>query len=208
MLDTLKTVVQLQTGVWYQDSCSIEVHNDLKGTKRIGVTSYRTPVYVNRTVLNADLLIGVGGIYPQHTTGFGGGGKLALGVCGRQTIMHLHFKHKSNEGQYATDNDFRKDVCEIAKMIGLNSIVNLHIDAFSRVVNVVFGNHSVYYDDAARFSKRFYTVPSAGDTNSGSGWGHGKNRLGRTSAGHSGKALCGPGNRHGSRVSVRANSMY
>jgi nickel-dependent lactate racemase len=134
-----------------------------QSTRRIGMSSYKTPVFVNRTVLAADLVIGIGGVYPQHTTGFGGGGKLALGICGRKTIMGLHYKHKSMEGRYITDNDFRKDVTEIAKMIGLNSIVNLHINAYSEVVNVVFGDHTVYYEDAARFSKEFYTAPDAGD---------------------------------------------
>jgi len=145
------------------ESCTIIVHDDLTSTRRIGMSSYKTPVFVNRTVLDADLVIGIGGVYPQHTTGFGGGGKLALGVCGRKTIMDLHYKHKSMQGRYITDNDFRKDVTEIAKMIGLNSIVNLHINAYSEVVNAVFGDHTVYYDDAARFSKDFYTAPDAGD---------------------------------------------
>lgn len=143
--------------------CRVEVHDDLSKVKRIGKTSYETPVYVNRTVLDADLVLGVGGVYPQHTTGFGGGGKLALGICGRQTIMGLHYKHKSMEGRYDTDNDFRKDVCEVAAMIGLDSSVTLHIDAFSNVVNVLFGAHAQYYDAAAAFSKDMYTAPVATD---------------------------------------------
>lgn len=145
------------------EHCSVEVHDDLTKTKRVGKTTYKTPVYVNRVVHEADLTIGIGGVYPQYTTGFGGGGKLALGVCGRQTIMGLHFKHKSMEGKYNTDNDFRKDVCEVARIIGLNSIINIHIDAFSEIVNVVFGDHGTYYDDAARFSKEHYTAPIADD---------------------------------------------
>ena len=144
-------------------SCRIDVHDDLKQVKHIGKTSYDTPVFVSRVVLDADLVIGVGGVYPQHTTGFGGGGKLALGVCGRQTIMELHYKHRSMEGRYNTDNDFRKDVCEVARMIRLDSILTLHIDAFSNVVNVQYGDHFEYYDSAAAFSKRFYTAPIAAD---------------------------------------------
>lgn len=142
--------------------CRVEVHDDLKNVKYIGKTSFETPVYVNRNVLNADLVLGVGGVYPQHTTGFGGGGKLALGVCGRQTIMGLHYKHKSMEGRYDTNNDFRKDVCEVARMIGLDSSLTVHIDAFSNVVNVLFGSHADYYDSAAAFSKDNYTAPVAG----------------------------------------------
>lgn len=141
----------------------VEVHDDLHNVKRIGKTSFATPVYVNRNVLNADLVLGIGGVYPQHTTGFGGGGKLALGVCGRQTIMGLHYKHESMQGRYITSNDFRRDVSEIAQLIGLNTILNVHIDAFSNIVNVVLGNPSDYYDAAAAFSHDRYVAPATTD---------------------------------------------
>ena len=150
-------------GEYTYQKCTVILHNDLKGTKKIGVTSYKTPVYINKSVLDADLLIGVGGVYPQHTTGFGGGGKLALGISGRQTIMGLHFKHESMGGKYNTDNNFRKDVTEIAKMIGLDIMLTLHIDAHSRIVRAVFGNHTIFYDEAAKFSKDMYTAPVATD---------------------------------------------
>lgn len=143
------------------DEYQVEVHNDLKGVKRIGKTSYNTPVYVNRTVLDADFLIGIGGVYPQHSTGFGGGGKLALGISGRQTIMGLHFKHESMSGRYITDNDFRKDVCEVARMIGLSNSLTLHIDAHSNVVNALYGDHSEYYEEAAGFSLQRFLAPPA-----------------------------------------------
>ena len=145
------------------ESCEVQVHSDLKAVRKIGVTSFDTPVFVNETILTSDLVIGVGGVYPQHTTGFGGGGKLALGICGRQTIMELHYKHKSMEGRYNTDNDFRRDVCEIASMIGLNAILTLHIDGHSQIVNAVFGHHESFYDDAARFSHDRYVAPAASD---------------------------------------------
>jgi len=157
------TALQAKLGDVAWNSCIIEVHDDLRNVKRIGKTSYGTPVYVSRVVFEADLIIGVGGVYPQHTTGFGGGGKLALGVCGRQTIMELHEKHPSMDGRYDTQNDFRRDVCEVARMIGLESSVTLHIDAFSNVVSAVFGRHEDYYDNAAKFSYEHYLAPPALD---------------------------------------------
>ena len=41
----------------------------------------------------ADWIVGIGGIYPNNTAGFGGGSKLALGVLSRESIKHLHGKH-------------------------------------------------------------------------------------------------------------------
>jgi len=55
-------------------------------------------VLVDREVLAGDPMIGVGGVYPQHSTGFGGGTKLALGVLGKRSIVALHYGHLSMDG--------------------------------------------------------------------------------------------------------------
>jgi nickel-dependent lactate racemase len=141
------------------ERCRIVIHDDLTRTAYVGTTSFGTRAHVNRDVLAADFLVGVGGVYPQHTTGFGGGSKLALGVSARRTIMELHFKHPSMEGTYDTDNDFRRDVTEIARMIGLETLVTLHVDGASNVVRAVSGDHFAYYDEAAAFSRSAYDAP-------------------------------------------------
>lgn len=145
------------------NTCRVIVHNDRKGTKYIGKTSFNTPVYINKELLKADCIIGIGGVYPQHTTGFGGGSKLALGVSGRRTITHLHYSHKSMGGAYDIDNDFRKDVSEIAHMIGLNTMFTLHVDAQLELVNMMAGDHHHYYAQAADFSRVKYAAPIPGD---------------------------------------------
>ena len=139
--------------------CRVIVHSDLRGTKYVGTTSFGTPVYANAELPKADLIIGIGGVYPQHTTGFGGGGKLMLGVLGRKSIRTLHFRHKGVGGTYNIDNDFRKDVTEIARMVGMNTIYTLHINDRSEVVSLLGGDHYSYYPQAAAFSKERYTAP-------------------------------------------------
>jgi len=141
-------------------ACQIIVHNDKKKCRLVGRTSYATPVYVNPAVLDSDLVCGVGGIYPQHTTGFGGGSKLALGVLGRKSIVHLHYgKHKSVAGTYNIENTFRRDLDEIARIIGLSTIFTLHIDGCSQLVNLTCGDHFAYYPEAAAFSRKAYAAP-------------------------------------------------
>lgn len=150
-------------GAPVMESCRVIVHNDLENTKLIGKTSFNTPVYINRELIDADLIIGVGGVYAQHSTGFGGGGKLALGVLGRQSIRHLHFGHGSVGGSYNIDNDFRRDVTEIALMIGLKSIVTVHINARMEIVSLMAGDYTAYYRDAAEFSLERYEAPRPED---------------------------------------------
>lgn len=142
------------------DACRVIVHNYKKNTKYIGKTSFGTPVHVNKKALESDLLCGIGGIYPQHTTGFGGGSKLALGILGRKTIVNLHFGgHGSVGGTYNIDNSFRHDLEEIARMIGLNTIFTLHTNARLEPVKLTCGDHFTYYPDAANFSRTAYDAP-------------------------------------------------
>jgi nickel-dependent lactate racemase len=66
--------------------CRMYLHNCDRDLVRLGRTSFGTPVFVNRYVADSDFLVGIGGIYPNHSAGFGGGTKLALGVLGFRSI--------------------------------------------------------------------------------------------------------------------------
>ena len=77
---------------------------------------------VNKAVADSDFLVGIGGIYPNHTAGFGGGSKLALGVLGFRSIATLHYRHRSvGWGTPNSLGSFRRDLDEIAQLIGLNT---------------------------------------------------------------------------------------
>src|SRR5262249_38816637 len=88
-----ETVVK-KVGTEAASSCRVLVHDAGRDLVRAGTTALGTPVFVNRAVVESDVLLGIGGIYPNHTAGFGGGSKLALGVLGLRSIMHLHFRHE------------------------------------------------------------------------------------------------------------------
>ena len=145
------------------DGCRLVAHDDrAKGTK-VGVTRFGTPVVVDREIVAADLVIGIGGVYPQHSTGFGGGSKLALGVLSRESIARLHFRHGSVQGSYEVDNDFRADLDEIARMIGFRWTVLVHVDARRRIVRLGSGDPIAAYPAAAAFSRQRFAAPMPGD---------------------------------------------
>jgi nickel-dependent lactate racemase len=141
------------------EGCRLVSHDDLADCPKVGVTKMRTPVFVDREIASADLVIGVGGVYPQHSTGFGGGVKLAIGVLGRASISRLHFGHESMEGRYNVDNDFRSDLAEIARMIGLRWTVLVHVNARRQIVRVVAGDPEGAYPAAAAFSRERFRAP-------------------------------------------------
>lgn len=144
------------------DTCRLMIHDDMnrRELKKIGRTASNSAVFINRAVTDSDLLIGVGGVYPQHSAGFGGGSKLCLGVLGRKTITHLHFTHDGVAGGYDIDNSFRHELDEIARMAGLKTMFTLHTDADLELVGLMCGDHFRYYPHAARFSREKYDAPN------------------------------------------------
>ena len=143
--------------------CRVMVHDCTRDLTRVGRTSFGSPVLVNRDVAASDFIVGIGGIYPQHSTGFGGGSKLALGVLGKSSIIRLHYGHESAEGSYDVENDFRRELDEIAGMIGLGTMISVHVDADRRIVRLTAGDRAASYAGEVAFARRVYRAPVPGD---------------------------------------------
>ncbi len=130
-----------KVGAKAASSCRLFVHDSDRDLVRRGRTSFGTRVLVNKEIAGSDFVIGVGGLYPNWTAGFGGGSKLALGVLGFESIAWLHFGHRSTG--WGTPNDqsnFRRDLDEIARRIGLQTTVSLLLNGDREVVDVVCGD--------------------------------------------------------------------
>ncbi len=142
----------------------LQVHNCFADTIKIGVTSSGIPVFVNKIVMESDVVIGISGIYPNHTAGFGGGSKLALGVLGIQTIYHLHFRHKSaGWGNFFPEMGFRRDLDEIARMIGMEFNISLIIDANRQIVRMYCGDPIAYFPRAVLYYQQVFRTQLPGD---------------------------------------------
>jgi lactate racemase len=145
-------------------SCRLLIHDCFKDVVKIGATTYGTPVFVNKAILESDTVIGVGGIYPNHTAGFGGGSKLAIGVLGIRTIYHLHFRNKAIKwGNTNTDNKFRRELDEIAEMIGMKMNVSLIIDANRNIIKIYCGDQRKYFPEAVSFYLKTFGAPQPDD---------------------------------------------
>jgi nickel-dependent lactate racemase len=141
-------------------SCRVLVHHSDRPVARLGRTSFGTPVLVPREVLTSDFVVAIGGIYPNHTGGFGGGSKAALGILGLRSIAALHFGHDSvGWGSHATNDTFRSDLNEIAELIGLQTGVFVGIDAERQVVDVACGDIRAVYGRLLSTSKAGFRAP-------------------------------------------------
>jgi lactate racemase len=142
----------------------LHVHDCERNLVNMGKTSFGTPVLVNKVVADSDFLVGIGGFYPNHSVGFGGGSKLALGVLGFHSIARLHWGHQSvGWGRSNGLNSFRRELDEIAQLIGLNSTVSLLLNADREVVEVTCGDPRTYYPDLLGLAKESYRAPLPDD---------------------------------------------
>jgi len=144
-------------------SCRTLAHDCVHNVVKIGRTSFGTPVIVNREVVTSDFVVGIGGIYPNYTAGFGGGSKLALGVLGKRSIMHLHYCHREMGWGSSEESDLRKDLDEIARMIHLNTMISLHVDSDRQVVRASCGDHFRHYKEELAFSQVAFRAPMPDD---------------------------------------------
>jgi nickel-dependent lactate racemase len=138
--------------------CRLISHDHRGNVVNVGRTTLGTPIDVNPELLRSDCIIGVGGVYPQGTAWLGGGSKLALGVLGGRSIFALHYEH-SVEGLYSTDNRFRRDLDEIARIIRLDTVVTVHINARREVIRLSAGDPVAIYPEAAAYSRQTFSAP-------------------------------------------------
>ena len=152
--------VRKKVGPEAASACQILTHDPNRNCTAIGRTALGTPVLVDKSVLASDFVMGIAGVYPNYTAGFGGGSKLALGVLGYRSIKNLHFRHPGlGWGRHETGGPLRTDLNEIAKMIGLNTIISLQINAKREVIRATCGDHFLYYGDEVAFARQYFTAP-------------------------------------------------
>lgn len=158
------TSVRNKVGAIAADACRVVVHDANGPSVKIGRTEFGTSVLANKEVLASDFIIGIGGIYPNHSAGYGGGAKLALGVLGYESILHLHYAHSnSGWGAGAGRNTFREDLNQIAGMLGIRSMVTLQVNGQREPIRITCGDYLAYYQQEVTFARETFTVPPPHD---------------------------------------------
>jgi nickel-dependent lactate racemase len=148
-------------------------NSDYKDDKRLvnlGMTELGIPALVNKTVVEADFVLGVGNIVPHNAAGWGGGGKMILpGVCGEESVGMLHIaagKVVPIGKLVATlDNPMRRDINIIARKAGLKAIVNTVLNDEDRVVRVLAGDPEQALREGVGTARQVYCqdVPELAD---------------------------------------------
>ncbi len=127
----------------------------------LGCTVNGTKVLINKDVYEADCKIGIGSIVPHHIPGFAGGAKIIQpGVSGEVTTAHTHLLSVRAPRSYlgVLENPVRTELDEIARKVGLDTILNTVLNRHGQVVKAFFGDVVAAFRAGVQCSKEVYSV--------------------------------------------------
>jgi nickel-dependent lactate racemase len=141
----------------------VKHHENEDGERLInlGRTRRGTPIWINREFYEADLKIAIGSLATHPLAGYGGGAKIVTpGVSGRETIHYNHSLISDPNARIGvTDgNPVREDMEEIAKVAGLDFIVNLILNEKRQVLRAFAGDFVKAHREAVKAYEGLYGV--------------------------------------------------
>jgi len=129
----------------------------------LGTSKQGTPMRVNRAVVDADVVIGLGAVVPHHIPGFSGSSKIIQpGVSGASTTAETHMLSCSEGGDSflgIADNLVRRDMDDMADRVGMRTIFNVVMDSLGSVVGVFYGDMRGAFKAAIEMATDIYGIP-------------------------------------------------
>jgi nickel-dependent lactate racemase len=130
---------------------------------QLPTTSQGTEIWVNKEILAADFVIGIGHIVPHRVAGFAGGAKIVQpGVCGAVTTDQTHWLsacYQSSEIFGKIDNPIRQEINEVGTRAGLKFIVNTIHDGKGKIRRCVCGDPVEAFRRGCRTASDIYGAP-------------------------------------------------
>lgn len=135
----------------------------------LGYSSYNTPIYINKRILEADRVILTGGIVFHLFAGFGGGAKsMVPGVAGLETIQYNH-RLTFNEGEGVglnpdassnkiKGNPMREDITEICRRLNPDFLLNAVLDTEGNFLKLVGGDFEEAWLEGCDFIRSCYGI--------------------------------------------------
>ena len=129
------------------DDINIEMHDSRDESQMVNLGKLPSggDMILNKTAVNADLLIAEGFIEPHFFAGFSGGRKSVLpGVASKTTVLANHcsefIDHPRARTGMLEGNPMHEDMLYAAKKAGLAFILNVVIDEDKKVINAFAGH--------------------------------------------------------------------
>jgi hypothetical protein len=143
----------------------VEMHDPDGDLIYAGKSPSDIPLHMNRTVMAAELKIGIGNIAPHDVAGYSGGSKILVpGVAGIETARYLHdFLQGARQRGDGLQNEFRRELDAITGQLGLDFIVNVVLDHQRRVMALFAGDRVQAHAEGARLAAGWFSVTPAAD---------------------------------------------
>ncbi|MCD6232052.1 nickel-dependent lactate racemase [Candidatus Aerophobetes bacterium] len=136
----------------------------------IGSTGSGIPVKINKISYESDYLIGVGNITPHCLAGYSGGAKIIQpGISSWEATARTHLipAKKDNFLDFAgnPENEVRLEMEKVAKIAGLNFIINTVLNSKGEIVEVVGGDPVKAHRKGVEVAKKIYErkIPELAD---------------------------------------------
>ncbi len=141
----------------YARQFEVVVHDcDAPDLVYVGTTARGTPVWLNRTYVDADIRILTGDITLHYYAGFGGGRKSILpGISSRETIKQNHALLIDERASAAniTDNPVHQDMTDAAAFAPPDFIINTIADASGAIVSAYAGDLNAVFEKGTGIAK-------------------------------------------------------
>lgn len=136
--------------------------NNVDNMINLGQSKTGNDILVNKKVVEADFVIGIGNIVPHPAAGFAGGGKIVdPGCVSDETCGAFHWesvKLQASEVLGVRDNPMIQMIDEVAEKAGLKFIVNTIMDGDNHIVRVVTGHPSKAHSEGCKTAIEVYGV--------------------------------------------------
>ncbi len=137
------------------------IDSDVNDAVHVGTTSRGTPVDIFRPVVEADRRICLGNIEYHYFAGYSGGYKAIMpGVSTWDAIQHNHsamVEPTACAGRLE-GNPVREDIEESGKILGVDYIVNVVLDAKKEIIRSFAGDPILAHREGCKFLDSFYKV--------------------------------------------------
>jgi nickel-dependent lactate racemase len=154
--DETITEVKERVGSELCDKLRVTIHDsdDQAQLVYLGRLSSGLPLYLNRAVVNTELVVVESTVEPHFFAGFTGGSKMILpGVAGTQTILGNHSWQKIDDSRSRygiIDNPVRADANESLRYLKKTFALNLVLDSQKRIVYAASGDTVVSFEITAK----------------------------------------------------------
>lgn len=137
-------------------------HTDADSLVHLGTTPLGTPIDVNRRLIDADIVVGIGSVKPHRVAGWSGGAKLVQpGVTSNATTAATHWlsaRFPAPEIIGVTENPVRHEMETVARSVGLDFSLNVVLNPAYRLVAACAGDFVAAHRAAASAARPGFGV--------------------------------------------------